>query len=133
MTAPAVAITSDEQYQVLRAYAAGRDIADIATSYGMRHDTVSHIVLTMASCRRPIAAASGLPLDTVRAEWAAMLPAPRRRKPTDPAPAAKPAAREPWQGHRCPDCGRTYRHPYSDHGAPNTCPGRLEPVTVGGA
>lgn len=50
----------------------------------------------------------------------------------DLAVAAAPE-RGPWQGHRCPECGRTYRHPYRNHGAPAACPGRLEPVTVGDA
>lgn len=185
MTAPAAAIVNDDQYQVLRAYAGGRDIAAIAAEFGLRHDAVSHIVLTMASCRRPTARvlvdayerAARQPATPVRrAVPATFLPAALTRPvPTapevadapadvpevvepaplvEPTPAGQPAVpavdlavapdwdgslvdeqppREPWRGHRCPDCGRTYRHPYADHGAPAACPGRLEPVTVGGA
>jgi len=103
-----------------------------------------------------IAAAAGMSIEAVRAEWAAMQPTPRRKPATRPAIEAPaepgglnglaaevvqaveagrldvhlPPVESSWDAWLCAPSGRRYRERFDVHGAPAPCRCQLVPVTV---
>lgn len=141
MTAPAAtaAIRSPEQYQVLRRYAQGVDVAAIAADTGLDQALVADVVANLANYNRPFARtlvrAYGHQTSrppTTNPPPAATAPARLLRRPTvpKPPPATGPNVIATWHGWHCEDCGGRYSQRYDQHGAPTRCGGQLVPVTV---